>query len=129
LVAVGLVLHWLWEMAQMIAYADMAGRAWTSTTWRCLRASVGDVALTIAAVYLSVWVARRPPWVYVVAAAVGSVIGLVVEWTGLSVGAWAYNERMPIVPVLGVGVWPLLQLTVLVPVTMWAATRGFRRRT
>lgn len=63
------------------------------------------------------------------AAAAGSVSALLVEWTALSVGAWSYNERMPIVPLLDAGLWPGLQLTILVPVTMWAATRACRRRT
>jgi hypothetical protein len=123
LAVVGLALNWVWEMAQMSAYADMAGRPWISTAWRCLRASVGDVALTIVTVCVSVWLARRPPWVYVTAGAVGSLIALLVEWTALSVGAWAYNERMPIVPIIDVGLWPLLQLTLLVPAALWAAMR------
>jgi hypothetical protein len=57
------------------------------------------------------------------------VSALLVEWTALSAGAWSYNDRMPIVPLLDAGLWPGLQLTILVPVTMWAATRGCRRRT
>ena len=55
------------------------------------------------------------------------LVGL--ECTALSGGAWPYNERMPIVPLLDAGLWPLRQMTILVPVTMWAATRGCRRRT
>ena len=129
LALVAVVLNWPWEMAQMTGYVDMASQAWASTIWRCLRASVGDAALTILAVSLAVRIAPRPPWTYVAAAAAGSVSALLVEWTALSVGAWSYNERMPIVPLLDAGLWPLLQLTILVPVTMWAATQRGRRPT
>ena len=123
LAMVAVVLNWPWEMAQMSAYAEMASQPWASTIWRCLRASVGDAALTILAVSLAVRIAPRPPWTYVAAAAAGSVSALLVEWTALSVGAWSYNERMPIVPLLDAGLWPLLQLTILAPVAMWAARR------
>lgn len=127
LALVAVVLNWPWEMAQMFAYVETASRPWASTLWRCLRASARDAALTILAVSFGVWLARRAPWAYV-AAATGSLTALLVEWTALSMGAWSYNERMPIVPLVDAGLWPVLQLTILVPVAMWVATRGGRRQ-
>jgi hypothetical protein len=53
----------------------------------------------------------------------------IVERIGISAGQWSYTQRMPIVPVLDVGLWPLLQLTVLVPAALWAAMRSYRRLT
>jgi hypothetical protein len=31
---------------------------------------------------------------------------------------WSYTDKMPIVPVLGIGLWPLAQLTLLVPLSV-----------
>ena len=40
-------MNWAWEMAQMSAYAEMAGRPWRETLWTCTVASLGDVVLTV----------------------------------------------------------------------------------
>lgn len=38
-------------------------------------------------------------------------------------GSWAYAETMPVVPVLEVGVLPLLQWIVLPPLMVWFVRR------
>lgn len=43
-------------------------------------------------------------------------------------GRWSYNHRMPVEPVLETGLWPLLQLTLLVPAAIGIATWRARRR-
>lgn len=40
---------------------------------------------------------------------------MAVEWRALAVARWSYTESMPVVPLLSVGLWPLLPLTLLVP--------------
>lgn len=40
--------NWFWEMAQMPAYAEMAGRPWLDTLLPCTRAAMGDVVITFA---------------------------------------------------------------------------------
>ena len=41
-------LNWLWEMVQMPAYVQMAGRSWTEATLPCALASLGDVPWTLS---------------------------------------------------------------------------------
>jgi hypothetical protein len=41
------------------------------------------------------------------------------EYIGLRAGKWSYNDRMPIVPIIGLGAWPVLQLTLLTPLAFW----------
>src|SRR3989442_115376 len=48
LCAAAFAFNWPWEMAQMPAYAEMAGRPWGETLWPCTLASLGDVAATLA---------------------------------------------------------------------------------
>jgi hypothetical protein len=48
-----------------------------------------------------------------VAAAVGALGAVGLEWYALASGRWSYNERMPIVPLVNVGLWPVLQMTLL----------------
>ena len=57
----------------------------------------------------------------------GLVIGVSVEWGAVFIARrWAYTARMPLVPVLGVGVAPVAQMLVLPPLIfcLVAAWRG-----
>jgi len=131
LVAFGL--NWLWEMAQMPAYAEMARRSWGETALACTVAALGDVGLTLAVCGLGALAAGRAGWaaegtwnVYAAAALLGAVLAAAVEYRLVASGRWSYNARMPIVPLLGVGLWPVLQLALLTPVSL-AAGRWFGR--
>ena len=46
---------------------------------------------------------------------------------GLASGKWAYTANMIVVPVLNVGLWPFLQLMLLVPLAIWIAALISRR--
>jgi hypothetical protein len=46
------------------------------------------------------------------------VLAVIVEWNALyRTGAWAYNDRMIMVPILGVGLLPVLQMITMPPAT------------
>jgi hypothetical protein len=139
LVVAAFGLNWLWEMVQMPVYAEMAGRSWWETAPRCTLASLGDVAMTLGIYAIGALAAGRWRWgmdcrwnVYTAAALLGAVFAMSVEWKSLAAGDWSYTERMPVVPMLGVGLWPLLQLVLLVPaslaITAWWATRGLAQK-
>ena len=63
-------LNWVWEMVQMPAYAEMAGRPWLAPVSLCPLATLGDVVFTFAAYGVGVLTARvgrgasapRPRW-------------------------------------------------------------------
>lgn len=44
---------------------------------------------------------------------IGGIAGVVIEKLSLSFKLWSYNNKMPRVPVVNVGLWPVLQLMVL----------------
>ena len=134
------VLNEIWEIAQMSAYVEIAGHSWTSTLGLCTRATVGDVEI-ILGIYLAgalaagdlAWGLRGRWNIYATGAVMGLAYAALVEHAALTAGRWSYSERMPVVSVLGAGLWPLLQMTLLPPLTFlfarwWtcrSATRGF----
>jgi hypothetical protein len=131
--------NWHWEMLQMPAYAEMAGRPWRATLTTCTWAALGDVGTTLAIFGVGALAARKLRWgipgrwnVYLAAGLMAGACAIAIEWRALALGRWSYTEQMPIVPVLDVGLWPLLQLTLLVPgamamVAWWAARRASRK--
>jgi hypothetical protein len=64
----------------------------------------------------------RDRWnIYATAAVLGLAYAALVEQAALGAGRWSYTERMPVVPGLGAGLWPLLQMTLLPPLTFWVS--------
>jgi hypothetical protein len=125
LVVVSFTINWLWEMLQMPAYAEMAGRSWSETAYRCVIASIGDVVMTLLVCGLGSlaaadirWVLRKRSNVLVSAGLLGSLFAIAFECWALWVRRWSYTPDMPLVPVIEIGLWPILQLTLLIPVSL-----------
>ena len=120
------VLNEIWEMAQMSAYVETAGHSWTGTLGLCTSAAIGDVGIILAIYAAGALAAADPGWglrvrwnVYATAALLGLIYGALVEQMALASGRWSYTERMPVVAMIGAGLWPLLQMTLLPPLTIW----------
>jgi len=134
-VLLSFVLNEIWEMAQMSAYVETVGFSWTSTLGFCTQAAVGDVGI-ILGIYAAGALAAgdlgwglRARWnIYATAAILGLAYAALVEHAALASGRWSYTERMPVVSMLGAGLWPLLQMTLLPPLTFrcarWLAGRS-----
>ena len=107
----------------MPAFNETVGRSWRSTALMCTAASLGDATVTLG-IYLIVALAlKRRLWglggnwrYYLAAALLGMAVAVAIEKVTVPLGLWSYSSGMPIVPVIEVGLWPMLQLTLLVPI-------------
>jgi hypothetical protein len=128
MVLTSFVLNEIWEMAQMSSYRETAGSSWISTLGLCTQAALGDVAI-ILGIYAAGALAAgdlfwglRGRWnIYATAVLLGLAYAALVEHEALAAGRWSYTERMPIVNLLGAGLWPLLQMMVLPPLSFYLA--------
>lgn len=124
------VLQFEWEMAQMSAYEareDQPGRRGVRT---CGRAALGDTVITL--VLVSPWaLRRRPPPVRGMAAlaATGAGVAFIIELLSLAAGRWVYQDTMPVIPGIEVGVWPVLQTAIIPTAVLWLGLAGQRRDT
>lgn len=119
-------LNWLWEMIQMPAFVEMAELSWAETALPCARAALGDVVMTLSIYAVGALASGNIRWglgrrwnVYLTGVILGAVFATAFELYSQATDRWTYNDLMPIVPVLGVGMWPFLQLMLLVPAS-WA---------
>lgn len=126
--AVAFVTNWIWEMAHMRAYRELESEPWSETLAGCTGAALGDVLLTWIPFAIGAIVSRNARWawaggakIYFALAAMGFATAIIGEHVALRSGEWSYNERMPIIPGLDVGVWPALQLTLLIPLSFGVA--------
>ena len=65
------------------------------------------------------WSWRAVAFVLAVSAGIQSLAELV----ALRIGSWAYNDAMPLIPILGVGLTPMLQMPLLNLPSFWLAQR------
>lgn len=130
----GFVLNAVWETAQLPAYEGMD----EIPLWgHLIGGSVATLldALFITGVYLALaWQAGNAEWPrggfragYLLAALAGALTAVLVERLALSNGWWSYTAAMPVVTVLGAGLYPLIQLTVLTPLAIWLGGRRWTR--
>lgn len=116
-------LNLTWEMLQMPLFQAMD---WSARSWAlCGAASLGDAAFSAAIYGALAWVNWDAWWATrrtvrdvtlivttgLVAATLGERLTGALEW-------WSYSSLMPMVPLLGVGVVPFVQLSILTVVAV-----------
>ena len=128
--ALAVAVNYPWEMAQAALYEPMGSLVYAS--WRCFVASLGDGLTIIGVVIAGAMLYRDATWfrrwsatdvVFTVVA--GTLFGVAVEWWGLATGRWEYDDSMPRVPGLGLGLVPLLQMPILASLTLWITAHRF----
>jgi hypothetical protein len=128
-----LLLNFPWEILQAPLFMGMADAAHAEVIRGCTQATLGDLVITLIAHGAMVlgtghrrWVIAPTTLQLALFISVGVVITAVIErlaTNGHWVQTWTYAPAMPVLPGLGIGVLPLLQWTLLPPLTVWFARR------
>ena len=129
------LLNYLWELAQAPLYVGLKDYN-AGVFWHCFVASLGDGIMVLLIVVAGWIILRKPDWFvrpgvpgYLVMVAAGLLLALLVEWVAVQkLGRWAYAERMPTVPRLGIGLVPIAQMLILPPMIFRIATLLGRRK-
>lgn len=118
---VAFALHFTWEMYQAKWFASMTGLPFWTATFLCLRATLGDLVITIVAFAAAAGTARVLMWPLrlrvvpmLVFLATGMAITIGYEIFALRSGRWTYAEDMP--TVFGIGLLPILQWSLIPPI-------------
>jgi len=128
------LLNFVWELAQIPFFLDMAEKSHLIGVLICALATVGDVLISYTGYGLGVLWAKDAQWILsknrsatVVYLSCGIVLTILFEYVATGpLQLWEYSPIMPVVPVLGTGLTPLLQwLTLPMPI-LWLARRQIR---
>ena len=125
------LLNLVWELAQVPLFADMPSAKHWHAILVCGRATLGDVAIALtsfwavaASTHTRAWVLRPTAGQLTGFVTAGVLLTIVMEWLATKVlGRWTYAETMPVIPLLGVGLSPVLQWLVLPPIVVWFVRR------
>lgn len=126
--------HFSWEILQAPLFARMPVMSHWEATLVCLRATIGDIGIALAAFSAGALLDRNVAWFLRPSAgalvgylAVGVLFTTVFEWHAVYwANRWAYSNLMPVVPLLGIGASPLLQWLLIPPVALHFLRRHFR---
>ncbi|MFL5386430.1 MAG: hypothetical protein ACJ8GN_28255 [Longimicrobiaceae bacterium] len=123
------LLNFPWEMLQAPFFTALATAPHWAATLECARMAAAD-AVVVVACYGAASLASRSRWWLLrpslppLAVFVGAGLAFTICTEMLSVWRWKRWSYTPSMPVLGgVGVVPLVQWTVLPPLTLWLARR------
>ncbi len=127
------LLHLTWENLQSPLYSCFATSSFLQCFWICLKATVTGDMLFMLTIYVALafvhrdpfWIADRSVFVHlatwVLAVLVGVLLGISFELWAIHVShRWTY-AGMPIIPVLRIGITPVLQMIVVPLLTLYAS--------
>ncbi len=126
---VSFLAHLIWEILQLPLYTVWTTGTLAQQTFAVLHCTVGDTMIAGLSMLLALALFARATWpstgvvrVLVAGLAIGVAYTVYSEWLNVSVRrSWAYSDLMPVVPVLGTGLAPLLQWLVVPTLAQWVA--------
>lgn len=120
LTIVAFLLHVVWENAQAPLYAGY--QSFLQHLPVCITGTLGDVVITLLALGLF-WLIKkdvpRSKTDFLALVIVGFVVAVAIEQNALLLNKWSYAPLMPLIPYLRVGVTPILQMIILLPLTFY----------
>lgn len=153
--SLGLVMHgdaWLIALRRYSAFIAAANLAWEFlhlplyTIWTegstrelvfaAIHCTGGDVLIAIASLLLALILVGEGAWpvrgfgkVTMLTIALGLSYTVFSEWLNTVVReSWSYSERMPVIPLVGVGLSPFAQWLIIPLSGFWWAQRPFHDR-
>ena len=123
--------HFAWEILQAPMFSSMNQVDHFSGIFICLKATLGDLVIALAAFWSAALMGRSRRWftrpgrlapMVFFAAGVLLTVGLEYLHTEIT-GRWAYNEAMPLLPVIGTGLSPILQWIFVPLLVLWYLSR------
>ncbi len=126
--ALSFALNFMWEHLHSVLYLSYKGGAITNSV--LARATLADAIFItlIAAPFLISASLRRRLWIGMLGAL---VLAVAIERYALATGRWRYAPAMPLIPVLGTGLSPTIQLALLFAASFLISEmlwRGFTAR-
>lgn len=125
------LLNFVWEMLQVPFFSGMTESQHWKAAKTCSVATGGDVAVSIVAFCLVAWLAGTRNWIlHPTRLQFGLFIGLGVFWSvAVEIVAtkvlhrWAYSNSMPLLPGLNIGIVPIMQWILILPLVVWFVRR------
>ncbi len=118
MIVLAFLLNYAWELIQIPLYKNPAYNF--KHIAFCALASLADVLMVLLLYFGLALIFKNPFWIQplklyrvVVLVLIGGAGAVLSEMWHLSLGSWAYDNSMPLIPVVNVGIAPVLQFMIL----------------
>lgn len=118
IMSLSFILNLVWEMSQALLFMPHFSGAADFIRVHVL-AAFADVVITLLILGPELFLSDRVfPNIgrrkrVAMNASIGFFVAVAIERYAVSTGMWAYGPFMPIIPILGVGLTPILQMTII----------------
>lgn len=116
------LLHIVWENAQAPLYAGY--QSFSLHFPICFTGTIGDVVITLLVLAFLRLLKKdnlQTAADFMALAIIGFIIAVFIEQNALLISKWNYAPVMPLIPYLQVGLAPILQMTILLPLSFYLA--------
>ena len=119
------VLNFFWEVVQTYFYT-LKDAPFHTMLYGWLHCTLGDVILTLLSFWLVGIMSRNRRWFlnlnglnFIGFILVGVLYTIFSEWTNVHIlKSWSYNELMPVIPWIKIGLTPFLQWIIIPPMVI-----------
>lgn len=126
------LLNFAWELIQMPLYQGSSYSI--SFIGFYALASVADAIMVLLLYFGFALILKNMFWIeflntqqIIVVILTGGIGAVLSEMRHLSLGSWVYDDSMPIIPYVNVGISPVLQFMILPLLTYFLSFRGFKK--
>lgn len=132
IIIISFILNLIWEVSHAPLFYWFIG--YKSHLLMCLYPSVWDAFLVLSIYFIISLLSRNFDWIknikkkelfYIII--LWLIIAIIFEKYALITWRWAYNENMPIIPLLWIWLTPTLQMIIIPYLTFWFAWRFFKK--
>ncbi|NNE68460.1 MAG: hypothetical protein HKN33_17975 [Pyrinomonadaceae bacterium] len=123
LFAVGFALNLVWELSQMQYFTALSEIGYPKAVLFCTLASVVDGVAVVSIFIVLENLFDNGRGDYVIAAALGGLTAVLFELAAKKLGLWTYAASMPVIPFIEVGLLPMIQLLLLVPLSIFVTRK------
>lgn len=127
------LLNLAWEVIQMPLYKDASFNIGQIAF--CALASIADAIMVLLLYFGFALIYKKPFWAQdlsvgktVILMLAGGIGAIVAELRHLGAGSWTYSTSMPIIPVLNVGLSPVLQFMLLPPFIFYVSCKMEKKK-
>ncbi|MEK7642603.1 MAG: hypothetical protein AAB392_02285 [Patescibacteria group bacterium] len=124
LIAISFVLHLIWENAHAPLYSVY--ESFIQHFVPCFIATFGDITVTLSVYGIVSLPKRNTVWItdlnikdIFALAVISFFIAVWIEQYALFIDKWGYTSSMPLIPYFDVGLTPILQMVILLPLSVY----------